>query len=126
MANSGLSTKQKCAIRALLSGASYVDAAKAAGVHENTIGQWMQDDRFLSALHQAESAATMAVSRSLVSIADEAGRVLKNVLTNPQARDSSKVRAADIVLGRLIQIKEMAELEERISRLEGIKNDQNS
>jgi hypothetical protein len=87
----------------------------------------MKDDRFLSALHQAESAATNAVSRSLVSIADEAGRVLKNVLTDPQARDSSKVRAADVVLGRLIEIKKMAEFETRLSRLEELKNDdQNS
>lgn len=83
----------------------------------------MQDDLFLNALRAAEAAAMSAVSRSLVGIADQAADVLKNVLSDPQARDSSKIRAADTVLGRLIQIKEMAELEQRIRRLEEIKND---
>jgi hypothetical protein len=123
MANSGISSKQKCAIRALLTGGSYPDAARAAQVHENTIGQWMKDDRFLEALRAAESAAMSAVSRSLVSIADSAADVLKDVLSDPDARDSSKIRAADTVLGRLIQIKEMAELEDRIRRLEEMQNE---
>ena len=122
MANRGISTKQKAAIRALLTGASYPEAAMAAKVHENTIGQWMKEPIFITALHQAESEAMQAITRSLVSIADKSAGVLETVLDNNQARDSSKLRAADIALGRLIQIKEIAELEERIKKLEEATN----
>jgi hypothetical protein len=122
MAKRGISTKQKAAIRALLTGASYPDAALAAKVHVNTIGQWMKDPEFIEALYQAENDAMRAVSRSLVSIADKASGVLEGVLDNTLARDSSKIRAADVVLGRLLQIKELAELELRIKKLEEAQN----
>jgi hypothetical protein len=121
MANRDISTKQKAAIRALLTGASYPEAAAAAKVHPNTIGEWMKDAAFLEALHQAESDAMKAVSRSLVSIADKAAGVLAGILDDPAARDSSKVRAADVVLGRLLEIRGMAELEARIQKLEEVR-----
>lgn len=122
MAKSGISTKQKAAIRALLTGASYSEAAAAARVHENTISQWMRNEAFIAGLRQAESEAMLAVSRSLVAISDSAAVVLKFILDDEKARDSSKIRAADVVLGRLIQIKEIAELEERIRKLEEAQN----
>jgi hypothetical protein len=122
MANSGITAKQKAAIRALLAGASYPEAAAAAKVHENTIGQWMKNPLFLAALHQAESEAMQAVSRELVNLAGKATGTLEGVLDDTEARDSSKIRAADVVLGRLLQIKELAELEERIIKLEEAQN----
>lgn len=122
MAKSGISTKQKAAIRALLTGASYGEAAAAARVHENTISQWMRNEAFIAGLRQSESEAMLAVSRSLVAISDSAAEVLKLILDDEKARDSSKIRAADVVLGRLIQIKEIAELEERIRKLEEAQN----
>jgi hypothetical protein len=126
MANSGLSTKQKAAIRALLTGASYPDAAAAAKVHENTIGQWMKEPLFMAGLREAESVAMAAVSRSLVSIADKAAGTLETVLDSDHARDSSRIRAADVVLGRLLEIRSMAELEERIRKLEEAQNENRS
>lgn len=123
MAKSDISTKQKAAIRALLTGASYPEAASVSGVHENTIGQWMKNPAFISALHQAENEAMQIISRSLVSIADKATETLENVLGNSLTRDSSKIRAADVVLGRLLDIRSMAELEERIKKLEEAQNE---
>jgi hypothetical protein len=118
MPNDGISTKQKAAIRALLTGASYPEAARAAKVHENTIGQWMKEPAFCAALGQAESDAMRAVSLSLVSLAEKASGVLGSVLDNLTARDSARIRAADVILGRLLQIKELSELEERVKKLE--------
>jgi hypothetical protein len=123
MVNSGLSSKQKAAIRALLTGASYPDAAAEAQVHPNTIGEWMKSSVFVEALHHAENEAMQAVSRSLVSIADKASGVLEGVLDNGDARDSSRIRAADVVLGRLLEIRSVAELEARIRKLEEAQNE---
>jgi hypothetical protein len=123
MSKSVISTKQKAAIRALITGASYPEAAAAAQVHENTIGQWMKNPGFVTALHQAEGEAMQIISRSLVSIADKATETLEGVLGKEEARDSSKIRAADVVLGRLLDIRSMAELEERIKKLEEAQNE---
>lgn len=123
MKNRDISTKQKAAIRALLTGASSTDAALAAKVHINTITQWMRDPVFLEALHREEGNAMKAISRSLVGIADQAAGVLKSVLADPLTRYTTRLRAADIALGRLIQIRELSELEERIRRLEEALNE---
>lgn len=118
MANSGLSTKKRAAIRELLKGANYPEAAAAAGVHANTIGIWMKDPAFLEALHLAESEALSAVSRSLVNLADKAATALESTLDNAGAKETVKLRAADIILARLLQVRELADLEERVRRLE--------
>jgi len=115
-----LTSKKRAAIRALVCGASYSKAAAAAGVHENTVSQWMKDPIFCDALHQAEAEAMAGITRTLLQLAGGAGKVLDQVLKNSLARDSSKIRAADVVLGRLLQIKEMTELEDRIKRIEDL------
>ena len=124
MESSGISTKQKRAIAALLTGANCTEAAQTAKVHENTVYQWMHDPAFLAALHQAEADALQAVSRELVALAGKAAQTLDGVLDDPQARDSSKVRAADVVLGRILQMKELVDLEQRINALEAAQNEQ--
>jgi transposase-like protein len=118
MANSELTTKQRAALAALLAGGSYTDAAKAASVHPNRLTAWMKDKAFVDALHQAEGERLQGVTRSLLALADKAAGAIESVLDDPGALDSSKIRAADVVLGRLLQIKELAELEERIRKLE--------
>jgi hypothetical protein len=123
VADRGISTKQKAAIRALLTGAGYLEAAQSAKVHPNTIGEWMKDAAFLAALKLAESEAMQTVSRSLVAIADKASGVLEDVLDSPTARDSSRIRAADVVLGRLLDIRAMSEFEERLRKLEEAANE---
>lgn len=118
VANSGISTKQKAALRALLAGANYAQAAVAAKVHENTISLWMRDPVFLAAIHKAESEAMSAISLRLITLIDKAANALETILDNAQARDTAKTRAADILFGRFLEIRQFAELEARIAKLE--------
>lgn len=122
MTKQDISAKQKRAIQALITGASNVEAAQAAGVNPNSITAWMKESLFQAALRQAELDAMATISRSLVSIADKAAGVLSSVMDNPKARDSSKIRAADVSLGRMIEIRSIAELEQRIKALEEAQN----
>ena len=124
MGNSGISTKQKVAVRSLLSGATYIEAAKAANVHENTIALWMKDPKFKGALKEAENDAMAVICRSLLGLTEKATAALDAVLENPKARDSSRLRAADIALGRMVQIRELSELQDRIKALEEKLNEQ--
>lgn len=116
--NSGITPKQRRAISLLVTGRSARDIAAAIGVHENTIYMWGKTLEFQAALHEAENEAMRGVTRSLLALADKATGTLESVMDNARALDSSKVRAADIVIGRLLQTRELLELEERIKRLE--------
>lgn len=118
----GISAKQRRAISLLVLGQSARDVGASIGVHENTIYQWSKNVAFQTALNEAENEAMKGVSRALLNLANKATVTLESVLDNAKGQDSSKVRAADIILGRLISTRELLELEERISALERIQN----
>jgi hypothetical protein len=120
--NDELTTKQKAAIAALIAGSSYGEAATAASVHSNQITRWMREPAFLAALRAAEGEKLQAVTRSLVTLADKAADALKGVLDDSTARSSSKIRAADVILSHLINLRELVDLEERIRKLEDMQN----
>jgi len=119
----GLTLKQQQAVNLLIGGRNAAQTARELGLHENTLYKWNKLPEFQDALKQAEREAMRAVSISLLGLAEKATDTLNGVMDKDSARDSSKVRAADIVLGRLLQTRELLELEERISKLEERLND---
>jgi hypothetical protein len=118
-----LTLKQQQAVNLLIGGRNAAQTARELGLHENTLYKWNKLPEFQDALKQAEREAMRAVSISLLGLAEKATDTLNGVMDKDSARDSSKVRAADIVLGRLLQTRELLELEERISKLEERLND---
>ncbi len=116
--NRTLSAKQRRAVTALLTEPDMTAAAKAVGVSRDTLYRWMADASFQAALRDAEASAIAAVSRALVRLAERAAATLDGAMTDPAAASSTKVRAADIVLARLLQLREGAVLEERVRELE--------
>jgi hypothetical protein len=123
MAKGDLTTKQRAAIAALITGATYIEAAAAARVHPNRITFWMREPDFLFGLREVENEKIQAINRSLITLASKAGGALEEVLDNPDALDSSKIRAADTILGRLLTYRELVDLEARIAKLEEAQND---
>ena len=123
MSKCGLTLKQQQAVNLLIGGRNAAQTARELDLHENTLYKWNKLPEFQDALKQAEREAMRAVSISLLGLAEKATDTLNGVMDKDSARDSSKVRAADIVLGRLLQTRELLELEERISKLEERLND---
>lgn len=123
MANRELSSKQRAAIRALIGGANHTQAAEAARCHPNRLAEWMREAAFVGSLHQAEAEALESVSRGLLSLANKARAALESVLDNPLARNTEQLRAADITLARLLQVRELATLENRIADLEAAQHE---
>ena len=123
MPKCGLTLKQQQAVNLLIGGRNAAQTARELDLHENTLYKWNKLPEFQDALKQAEREAMRAVSISLLGLAEKATVTLNGVMDKDSARDSSKVRAADIVLGRLLQTRELLELEERISKLEERLND---
>lgn len=110
MKKSEISARQRKAIRLLVSGYSVAKTAEAVGVHTNTIYAWNKDFSFQNAMKTAESEAMKSVTMALLSLAEKATTTLDDVMTGQDVHASSRIRAADIVLGRLIQTREILTL----------------
>jgi phage terminase small subunit len=113
-----LTPKQRRAIEALLTTGDVTQAAQEARVSRETIYQWMKRPVFRTALRDGTQQALESLSRSLVGLGDKAVKTLADALEDSAAGPSVRVRAADLVLGRLLQIRELVDLEERVCRLE--------
>lgn len=110
--------KKKLALDALLAGKSITKAAAAAGVHRNTLSTWLKDPSFSAPLHEAESESMGELSRLMLNMASRAAVTLYDAMGDPEASAGVRIRAADTVLARLLQLRELATLEERITALE--------
>lgn len=117
-----LSPKQLKTIETLLTNGSVDSAATAAGVSRNSIYKWFKDETFVSELRKAEAEALTSLSRSLVGLGDKATEALRAALDD--IKPSVRLRAAEIVLGNLLRLRELVDIESRLTALE--KNYENS
>lgn len=113
-----LTPKQQRAVRVLLTTPDVAAAAKEAAVSRETVYRWMQVPAFSTALHAAEADALAAVSRRLVRLADTAASTLEAAMHDEATPAATRVRAADAVLSRLLQLRELVVLEARVAELE--------
>jgi len=116
--NRQLTPRQRLAVETLLTTGGVPTAAATVGVDKATLYRWMQQAHFLEAVRQAEAAALDELSRSLVRLGRTAAETLEVAMADPTAPWATRVRAADAVLGRLLQLRELATLEGRVAELE--------
>lgn len=126
MAASGaLSTKQAKAISALLTTKSVVDAARLAEVGERTLARWLNEDRsFRQALSAAESGLIDNASRRLLQLQDGAIDAIEGFLAEgADVSDNVRLRAAQAALDYLLKLRELRDIEQRLSALEAAINE---
>lgn len=116
-ANDDLTTRQRRAVAALLSARDIKAAAAAANVGYNTLRTWLDDPAFVAELRSAEGQAIDAATRRLIDLQGQAIDALAEVLGSG-ASAAVKVRAAAVVLDGLLRLRELRNIEERLSRLE--------
>lgn len=58
------------------------------------------------------------VSRSLIRVGDKAVKTLESVMDSTTAAASVRVKAADVTLARMVAIREIVALDERLSAIE--------
>lgn len=113
-----LTPKQRKAVESLLTSGDVSQAAQAAGVTRDTIYRWFKQEHFVKAIQEAERQALEALSRALVALGGKATETLSQAMSEADSPLGVKVRAADIVLGRLVQLRELFSLEDRVASLE--------
>jgi transposase-like protein len=116
--NTTLSPKQRKALEALITTGDTVSAADAAGVHRDTLYRWLKQPLFATMLREAEAEAIDEVARVLIRLSRSAVGTLAQAMAERDAPIGPRIRAADITLNRLLQVRELATLEERLTALE--------
>jgi len=113
-----LTPPQRKALTALLTSWDTTKAAAVAGVSRDTVYRWMRLPAFREELQTATRASLENLSRGLVTLGSRALEVLEAALDDPKAKHAEKVRAADIILSKILALRELVDLETRISELE--------
>jgi hypothetical protein len=113
-----LTPKQRKAVEALLTTGEVTAAAKEVGIARETLQRWLNQPGFSQAVKEAEARAIDDLSRMLVRLGRTATSTLAKAMTDPATPMSTRVRAADVALSRLLQLRELATLEARVTELE--------
>lgn len=119
-----ITVKQQKAITALLSERTTRDAAKAAGVNEKTLYDWLKDKDFRAALRDAEKSILGEVTRRLSAGQRIALDALEK-LTKSARHESTKLRAAVAWVDLFLKFKDMSDIEDRLTALEERINNDN-
>lgn len=116
--NDTLTPKQVKAIAALMQARTVGDAARECGISERTLLRWLATSEFQTALRDAVREGVDAAVRRLSGLAASAVAALGKEMANQSSPPGARIRAADVILARLLALKELADLEERIAALE--------
>lgn len=117
-----LNSKQRRAIRSLLTKPTIALAAQDCGTSEPTIYRWLRDDAFRLALTAAESDAIDTASRRLVSLTEASISVIAMTLADRTMHPALRLRAALAVLEQMLRLRELRSIEQRLSALEQASN----
>ena len=115
-----LTSKQTRALQMILSGSSVVEAAATAKVSRGTVYNWLTQTEFRQALNDEKQTALERLSLALANLGEKAIRTLDSAMDDADAGASVKIRAADIVINRILTLRETVDIESRLSHLEEI------
>lgn len=109
---------QSRAIAALLTTRSVSDAAAHVGISERTMFRWLAEPTFRRELADAEHELLDAAQRQLLLLQTDAISVLATMLRDADAPHAARLRAAQIVLDSLLKLRELRDLERRLTAIE--------
>jgi transposase-like protein len=113
-----LTPRQRKAVEALLATGEVAAAAREVGVSRDTLYRWLKQPLFVEAVRETEARALDELSRLLVRLGRTATATLAKAMSDPATPAATRVRAADVTLSRLLQLRELATLEARVQALE--------
>ena len=112
--------KKEEAIAALLTQRNVDEAAKTIGIAPNTLLNWLKLPEFDAAYREARRLAFRQSVARLQQASSAAVSTLLNIMVDPNAPASTKVRAADSVMSHAARAIEIEDIEARVSSLERV------
>lgn len=113
-----LTPKQLKLLNALFTERTIQDAYKTAGVSVATGQRYRQLPRFIAAYDKRQRALINATNNRLRALSGQAVETLADVLNDPEATNTDKVRAAKVVLDTTYKNIELEELRRQVDKLE--------
>ena len=113
-----VSSKQRAAIRALVSSKQKQEAAAAAGVRPETVSRWLGQPAFRAELTRAQDAALSGVALEMTAGASDMLGVLREVALDREMPGGVRIRAAGLWLSGMWRAVELRDLSERLAALE--------
>lgn len=110
--------KKEEAIVALLTQRNFEEAARTAGVSTSTLVRWMKESDFSADYRKARRDAFAQSVARLQQGSSAAVSTLLKVMIDPATPASTRVRAADSVLGHSAKAIELEDIEARVAELE--------
>ena|ERR1035437_10087960 len=110
--------KKEDAIAALLTQRNVEEAARAAGIGTRTLIRWLKIPEFDAAYLEARRAAVSQSNERLQQASSAAVSTLLKIMVDGSAPASTRVRAADSVLGHAKQAIEIDDIQVRLNALE--------
>lgn len=102
----------------LLAGGTWEDAAEAAGVSRRTVSRRLDDPSLRRRIDHERASVLYRIGDELASLSGLALGVYREILTDPTASSSQRLRAADGVLSTLRTYHVETALSDRFTQLE--------
>ena len=103
---------------ALLDARTIREAAAKSEVAETTAWRYLSDGAVKAAIAQRQDAILAQVTGGVVADMSEARGVLVDIMRNPSAKDSDRIRAAGLILDAGLKMLEVLTLADRVAALE--------
>jgi len=110
--------KQEQALLALLSNRNVEDAARAVKIAPRTLYRWLNEPEFDNAYRRARRAAYGQATARLHQASGAAVSAVLKIMVDSSAPASTRLRAADIVLGHTAKAIDIEDIEARVAALE--------
>jgi len=113
-----LSRNQSRALTALVSQPTIGDAAKACGLSRRTLRRYMADPAFRRALSEQQDHVLSLTVAGLSALQQKALAAIDGALSPGHDKGPLRIRAADLALKHLKELREQHDLTERVIQLE--------
>jgi hypothetical protein len=97
-----LSPVQEQVLTLIAAGSTAIDAAKLAGVHRNTVGNWLRKEEFQESLHQARARKELFFRDQAETMAAKAIAGLFKLTDDSTASPNVRLKACAILLEKAI------------------------
>lgn len=113
-----LTAKQVHTIACMLESRNSQEAAKQAGISARTLARWMEQPAFAAAVAESESALIDYAMRRLMLLQDQSVDTIRDLMSDVTKPATVRLRAAGMVLENMIRLRELRQVEARLTALE--------